>query len=492
MPHSDEQPYAAANETHTGVVFSLGDRAYKLKKPVRFSAMDFRSRENRLSVCRREVELNSRLAPDVYLGLADVRGQDGEVCDHMVVMRRLPTDTNLAGMVDSGSATAEQVRVIARTMADFHAGARRSPEIDEQAGSEALGDRWSAILDQVGEFRDTVLDSELVTEIADRTQEFVAGRSPLFEQRIADRRVVDGHGDLLAGDVFLLDDGPRALDCLEFDDRLRYLDAIDDMATLAMDLEHRGAGELAAALLEEYQELADDPAPAALRHHYIGYRALVRVLTSCVRADQLGDTEKAESLRDDARTLAELAVVHLRDSVPKLVLTGGPPGTGKSTLSERLGDEIGATVISSDRLRKELAGLDPAEDPDSDELYDQEHTWRTYRTMIEQAKQRLALGEPVILDASWAKERHRRLADAAAAETHSGLVPLRCVVPGDVATERVRNRETPVSDADENIAAAIAADADPWPNAHDVDTGGTVRESVDNALAALNGSRDRS
>lgn len=494
MPDSEQHPYATASETHTGVVLTLGERAYKLKKPVRLSALDFRSRDARLAICRREVELNSRLAPDVYLGVADVHGPDGELCDHMVVMRRLPVERSLASMVDAGSAGSEHVRVIAAMMAGFHAGAARSAEIDEQAATEALERRWNSILDQVGEFTGTGVDAGMLSEIADRARKFVAGRRELFDRRIADGRVVDGHGDLLASDVFVLEDGPRALDCLEFDDRLRYLDEVDDMAALAMDLEHRGAAELSRLLAEQYRELADDPVPESLWHHYIAYRALVRVMTSCARADQLGDSTKAASLREEAGALAELSREHLRKATPALVLVGGSPGTGKSTVSDGLAGEIGASVISSDRVRKELAGMAPAETPDGrthDEVYSDEHTWRTYNSMVEQAQALLCQGETVILDASWTNERHRELAAEMAANTYSVLVPLQCAVPDDVAVQRVRGRAATISDADEGVAASMAAHADPWPDAHEIDTGTTLRDSVQAALAAVRKEGDR-
>ncbi|HEX2300591.1 MAG TPA: gluconate kinase, partial [Pseudonocardiaceae bacterium] len=127
--------FASAQETHIGVVFLVGDRAYKLKKPVRTAFLDFSTRERRLATCRREVELNRRLAPDVYLGVVDVLGVDGEPCDHLVVMRRMPEERRLATLLNTpGAALAEPVRQLARMVADFHAGTRRSAEITTEGG----------------------------------------------------------------------------------------------------------------------------------------------------------------------------------------------------------------------------------------------------------------------------------------------------------------------------------------------------------------------
>ncbi len=169
--------------------------------------------------------------------------------------------------------------------------------------------------------------------------------------------MVDGHGDLLAEDIFCLDDGPRVLDCLEFDDRLRYVDGLDDAAFLAMDLEQLGTPEAAAFFLAEYSEYSGDPTPASLRHHYVAYRAFVRAKVSLIQARQ-----GAPGTETAARRLITAALRHLRASAVGLTLVGGLPGSGKSTLSGALADRLGVTLLSSDRLRKELAGI-PAEQP---------------------------------------------------------------------------------------------------------------------------------
>ena len=231
------------------------------------------------------------------------------------------------------------------------------------------------------------------------------GRGPLFADRVATGCVVDGHGDLLADDIYCLPDGPRILDCIEFDDRLRFLDRLDDAAFLAMDLEYLGAPELADRYLDWYLEFAADPAPVPLRHHFIAYRAYVRAKVACLRSAQ-GDPDAAA----EARRHAELAAIHLRAGRVTLTIVGGLPGTGKSTLSAAIADHHGATVISSDRVRKEIAGLDPehaAAAPFGEGIYTTEWTQRTYAAVLHRAAILLERGEHVVLDASWSSERHR-------------------------------------------------------------------------------------
>src|SRR5512139_27960 len=125
MAELDAAAPAAVSETHIGVVFLVGDRAYKLKKPVDLGFLDFSTREKRLLACRREVELNRRFAPDVYLGVADVHGPDGELCDHLVVMRRMPLDRRLSALVRAGRPVDGPLREVARGIAVWHARAPR-------------------------------------------------------------------------------------------------------------------------------------------------------------------------------------------------------------------------------------------------------------------------------------------------------------------------------------------------------------------------------
>jgi aminoglycoside phosphotransferase family enzyme len=254
-------PYAAVRETHSGVVVLLGERALKVKKPVDLEFLDFRSRSSREAACRREVELNRRLAPDVYLGVASLSDVGGGPAEPVVVMRRMPDERRLTTLVRAGAPLVEVIVNLARTMAAFHAAARRAPEISAEGRRDAVRSRWLASFRQVRPFHGTVLDAAAAADIEGLAGEFLAGREALFERRVADARIVDGHGDLICDDIFCLPDGPRILDCLEFDDRLRYLDGLDDIAFLAMDLEHLGADQLACLLLDRYAEFAGDPAP---------------------------------------------------------------------------------------------------------------------------------------------------------------------------------------------------------------------------------------
>lgn len=478
-------PFAQVRETHVAVVFLVGDRAYKLKKPVDVGFLDMRTREQRLAVCRRELTLNRQFAPDVYLGIADVTDVDGRVCDHLVVMRRMPDSRRLSTLVTARAPLPGVIVGLARKIAAFHATARRSPTITAEGSRDAILSRWRASFAQLRQLCTTTFAPDVVDEIERLTEDFLAGREPLFAARAADFRTVDGHGDLLADDVFCLDDGPKVLDCLEFDDRLRWLDGLDDIAFLAMDLERLGAPELAEQLLERYAEFAADPAPASLREHYLAYRAFVRAKVACLRHAQ-GNAASAE----EAEHYADIALTHLRRGQVRLMLVGGLPGTGKTTVAGALADELGGVLLSSDRLRKELADRDPNESaaaPYQAGIYTDAHTERTYAELLRRARYLLSMGESVVLDASWSQQAHRDSATAVAERTGSALIELRCHTPSDVAAARIRARNSTASDADPVIAAGMAADADPWPNAVTLNTIKSPDDVLRQALHAVEG-----
>ncbi|MFI6494443.1 AAA family ATPase [Streptomyces sp. NPDC050564] len=470
-------------ETHTAVVLFVGDRAYKVKKPLDMGFLDYTTVAARRAACEREVALNRRFAPDVYLGVGEIRSPDTDVPEPVVVMRRMPTERRLSQLVRGGATVDDVLRAVARLLAMRHADAPRSPEVAEQGTRNALSSRWEASFTHVRALAGDSPVPDGVEEVELLVHRYLAGREQLFDTRIEQGRVVDGHGDLLTEDIFCLDDGPRVLDCLEFDDHLRYVDGLDDAAFLAMDLEQLGAPEAAAFFLAQYSEYSGDPAPPSLWHHYVAYRAFVRAKVSLIQARQ-----GAPGAQVAARRLVMTALRHLRTSAVGLTLVGGLPGSGKSTLSGALADRLGVTLLSSDRLRKELAGI-PAEESAAagygEGLYTPEWTAKTYAALLERASALLSAGESVVLDATWSHAGQREAAQRTAERTSADLVALHCQVPDDVSAARLNTRGPGASDAHVDVATAMAAAEPPWAEAVTVDTSGPLEAAVVQALAAV-------
>ncbi|WP_295651815.1 AAA family ATPase [uncultured Dietzia sp.] len=492
-------------ETHGALIFLCGDKAHKVRKPIDLGFLDNRTVQARAEQSHREVELGRRLAPDVYLGVLQVRRprssgglhyDDDEVVDHVVEMRRLPERESLAWLVREREAGASRVGdtdivgglgEVARQVARLHADSHRTPEIDAAGDPGVVAGLWTESLQHlrglsVGEDAPGIVD-----DIADLADAYLRGRGPLLRSRIEAGRVVDGHGDLLAADVYLTGDGPRIIDCLEFDDRLRFGDAVLDIGFLAMDLDRSGATDLAVGLLEAYREASGDDAPASLVHHYMAYRALVRAKVAAIRAAQ------TDSGGADARLAVELAaraVDGLLRARVRLVLVGGASGSGKSSVAAPLAAALRAELVRSDLVRSDVARREGAEG-----RYSPEAIAAVYAEMLDRAAGHLALGRSVVLDATWLEPRRRAEAETVAADAHAELVEISCTAPRDELARRVTERAragTDPSEATVEVLDAQLADRAPWPDAIELDTtaldgrdGDAVRRWAERELGPL-------
>ena len=474
-------PYVDVHETHTGVVVLAGDRAFKAKKPVLTDFLDFRTPEQRERVCLREVELNSRMSPNSYLGVAHLTDPSGGPAEPIVVMRRYHDEDRLASIVSRGAGDSvwDLLDTIAAVLARFHERAERSPVIDAQGEASAIDQRWRDNLVELNRYPDT-LPTESLSRIQRLAAEFIAGREPLFKQRIEEGLIVDGHGDLLADDIFCVQGEPALLDCLEFDDELRHVDCVDDAAFLAMDLEFLGRKDLGDYFLERHAVHSGHTAPSALQHFYIAYRAVVRAKVDCVRLSQ----GKSEAAEDAARHLA-IAVGHLQNGSVRLALVGGNPGTGKSTLARAVSERTGAQVISTDDVRRELraSGVITGDAGVLNQgLYRPDNVAMVYEVALRRARSLLGNGHSVILDGTWRDPQMRGQAHRVASETYSAMVELMCSATVGTAAGRISTRRPGNSEVTPEIAAAMAAQHAGWDTAHRIDTSGALEDSAREAV----------
>ena len=468
-------------ETHASVLVFLGDRVYKVKKPVLLPFLDLRSEEARRAVLTSELDLNRRMSPDIYLALSELNGPNDQ-SEPVLIMRRLPEDRRLSALVTSGVPVESDLRALAHSLARFHATCEAVAPESPVGTVGHLRSLWMDAFDVFARHHD--LPGDAVAEMQDLVDQYLAGRSSLFRARRRNGRVHDGHGDLLADDIFLLPDGPRVLDCLEFDPSLRYGDGLLDAAFLAMDLERCGEPRLAELFLREYEQAMHEDAPASLVHHLVAYRAAVRAKVALLRQEQ----GNRASLDEASRLIAQ-ALRHLRTGGVRLVVISGLPGTGKSTLAEALQRKWhgtrSSTLLQSDVIRDECV---PCYQSPEQELgggrYRPQAREAVYQTMFVRAKRDLRRGKDVILDASFADADMQRGAEALAGSCHARLLAFRCEAAEQVVRRRLADRvlgASSASEADQAVHEYLAASQVPWQAAHRLNTA----RDVDGALMDL-------
>lgn len=479
-----------AAETHVSWLIFMPEKVYKIKKPVRFEFVDLRDRAARVEICRREVRLNERLAPDVYLGVGLFEEPWGAT-EPVVVMKRLPAQTSLTTLVGSDDPAVEPAVIdVARVLADFHRQAERGPEIDTDCTAAAIADLWRSNMAELRSVSEGLLDAGEMDAVEEMALRYLEGRKPLLDDRLARGMAVDGHGDLLCSDIFCLGDGPRILDCLEFSDRLRHVDVLHDVAALCCDLELMGRPDLAELFSEAYHHASGRAAESkSLAHHYRAYRAAVRAKVACLRKKGAGsDSDSLDTWQ--ATRLMALAWLHLREGAVRLAVVGGLPGTGKTTLSRKLAEYTGWEVLHTDEIRKQVAGVpagQPAPSAYREGIYTADMTCSTYAEMLRRAEEVLSHGESVILDGSWSDPSWRAKAMDLAGRTYADFVPLECTATRDVATGRIleRMRSRPGdSDAGVGTYDEMEASAVPWEEATELDTTRPVPDLLGLALRA--------
>lgn len=300
-------------QTHISWVVLAGSYAYKLKKPLALGFLDYSSPEKRLEACHREVALNRRLCPWVYLGVVPISDTSVEpegsrtVLDYAVRMRRLPQNRMLDAVLARGEATVTMMAVLAARLADFHAHAATGPGVDEHGSPAAVWANSAESFRQARPFIGRTLDAPTWAFIHWSSLRFLEENLALFERRVAEGRIRDGHGDLHAANVCMTE--PIAIfDCIEFNDRFRCGDVAAEVAFLAMDLEYRGRADLATSFVDRYVEASGDHGLRDLLDFYICYRAYVRGKVESLKLEEPGfSTEEHGTASTLARRYFDLA-----------------------------------------------------------------------------------------------------------------------------------------------------------------------------------------
>ncbi|WP_022670554.1 AAA family ATPase [Hippea alviniae] len=397
-------------QTHISWVLLGKSKVYKIKKPVDFGFLNYTTIDKRLEFCKKEVELNRRLAEEIYEGVSTINEEngelfidgDGKVVDYAVRMKRMPQDRMMDVLIESDLITDEEIEALAKKIAEFHKKAETNDYISSFGSIKTnkfnTDENFQQTEDAVGEFI-TRFQYESLKKFTD---EFYKKNKELFDKRIKETKIRDCHGDMYSRNICIVDKQRIFIyDCIEFNERFRYSDVASDVAFLLMDLENLGRWDLSDKFLKFYLEYSKDSSLNDILDFYKIYRAYVR-----------GKIAFFQNNKEEANRYFDLAFGYLPDEYkPKVLVFSGLSGSGKSTVVLELSKRYGFVVLSSDVIRKRLAGLslDDKEMVSFGEgIYSMEMTRKTYSKMFEDAYQLVRIGKSVILDATFLRSSSRK------------------------------------------------------------------------------------
>ncbi|MFD2057966.1 AAA family ATPase [Mesorhizobium calcicola] len=408
-----------AIETHISRIFLMGERAFKMKRAVKLPYVDFSTPALRLDACEKEVELNSKTAPGLYLGVRRITREaggklafdgTGQMVDAAIEMVRFDQSRLLDRMATAGELTPALMTAVARMIVGYH---RAAPAVHSGSGSSNI----AGVLDinEAGFATSHVFTKAEVKTFAEAFRTALARHSGLLDRREAADKIRRCHGDLHLRNICLFDGEPRLFDCIEFNDQIASIDVLYDLAFLLMDLWHRGFPQFANLVMNRYLDEADDEDGFILLPFFMAVRAAVRAHVTATQVEE--GSEDSEKLIAEARSYFELARTFLQETSPRLVAIGGLSGSGKTTIAEALAAHIGAPpgarIVESDRIRKAMHGV-PAETRLPNRAYRPEVSDRVYREMAWRAGLILSEGGSVVDDAVFDRPADRERIEKAA------------------------------------------------------------------------------
>lgn len=439
-------------ETHISWILLAGDYAYKIKKPVDFGFLNFSTLKRRKHFCEEELRLNRRHAEAIYLQVDSINGAieapringDGPVLEYAVRMRRFDPEQTLDKRLQRGELAVSEIHELATTLAHLHADA-------ETAAAEGWLGSPRQVLEPMLENFDllhtglTDADSgNRLTRLRDWTLAEAGRLQAVLEQRLSQGYVRECHGDAHLGNVARFEDHTCLFDCIEFNDELRWIDVLSDLAFTVMDLHDRGAPELAWSLLDTYLTETGDYAGLQVMPLYLVYRALVRAKVGVLRLRETLPAATRQATEAEVAGYLALAEQLAAPRQPQLALTLGVSGSGKSWLAQQLIPLCGLVRLRSDVERKRLAGLSATASSDSATeagLYHPAMTERTYARLLELTRTLLKAGFSVIVDATFLEQAQRAPFLALAADFELPARLLLCEADDNTLRERILRRE---------------------------------------------------
>lgn len=408
-------------DTHISKVFLTGNYVYKIKKPVVLGFLDFSNLKKRRYYCCREIILNRRLTSDTYVDVVAITlnhgvvtlGGKGEPIEYAVRMRQLSDSWSLHHFIKTGEISKADMVALGRMLAQFYLQTPESKLLHTREGWNNIYDACRENFRQTEDSCGTLLDKKIWETVQGATLSFLKNRQSYFKHRFKAGKIRDCHGDLRCDHIYFTDTGIQIIDCIEFNDCLRHIDVISDLAFLLMDLDFNEEPGLGNCLLNEFLRHTNDLNAFLMLAFYKCYRAVVRCKVNCIflRSHELLKEER-KSIHLDAIKYLDLAFQYaLQFFRPRIWVVCGMPATGKSTIAKELSRVLGIKTIRSDIVRKQIFGLQPHESGNElfgEKIYSSLVTSLTYGKLLCLAQEEIENGTSVILDATYSRTRYRR------------------------------------------------------------------------------------
>jgi aminoglycoside phosphotransferase family enzyme/predicted kinase len=462
-------PGVALIETHISYVLLTGNHAYKIKKAVGLDFLDFRTLSARRYFCQEEFRLNRRFAPELYLevvpitGTADapVIGGHSPAIEYAVKMREFSQTSLASEVLARGDLTAGDIDALAAAIASAHQSASKASASDAFGAPERILDAALGNFRQIRPLLDRAEELAAVAEL-ERLERWTVQehgrRSPAMARRRSEGRVRECHGDLHLGNIAFVGRLPTMFDCIEFNEEMRWIDVMSELAFAVMDLRDRGRPDFAHRLQNAYLETSGDYDGLHVLRFYLVYRAMVRAKIARLRATQVSNVAAKSAALAEFHGYLRLALHYVEPRQASLVITHGLSGSGKSTLAQALLEHTGAVRIRTDVERKrrpDRPDQAPAGQAIGAGLYTTEATRETYARVLALACMACENGYPVIADATFLKRWQRQAFRAMAREIGVPFVVASCAASASTLRERITRRLAGGGDASQADLAVL-------------------------------------
>lgn len=436
-------------ETHISWVLLTGPYAYKVKKPVNFGFLDFTELSARGHFCNEELRLNQRLTRDLYLEVLPITGSveapqlggPGSVIEYALKMRQFSQNELLSTLQAKGELTASHIDAMAGQIAHFHLSAPKVPLEHPLGSPESVMMPVQQNFEQIRPFLTQKADLQQLDALSAWAESSFERLKPLLQQRKADGFIRECHGDIHLGNATVMDGEVVIFDCIEFNEPFRLTDVYADAAFLAMDLEDRGLKALAHRFINQYLEVTGDYQGLELLNFYKAYRALVRAKVSLFSMPREANPEQRATSLAQYRSYANLAESYSTIPTHFLSITHGVSAVGKSYVSMRLVEDLGAIRLRSDVERKRLFGEQQGANTPGTGIYSEDASIKTYQHLHETAGTILRAGFSAVIDATYLKRQQRDAAAQTAEATGVPCLIVDCTAPDEVIVRWLAERQ---------------------------------------------------